>query len=189
MFREKKNTQVLYYSILGLCLSALLLSCGDPIGGPGTSQVFLSVQAKEGEWGVVCDVYDPSLAGNVGWDLASLIVKSIYRDPTGSTQTDFADVILQEQRVTYFRADGNPNVPEPFQISLNGGTVPNGGELELSTPIVRAGAKLKSPLKELAFGGGEGEIYMEALVQYYGKDLAGNSAYGEITIPIWAKDY
>lgn len=179
-----------YYSILGLFFSAALLSCGDPVGGPGTSPVFLTVQAKEGEWGVMCDVYDPAVQGNVTWDIANLVVKSVYRDQSANMeQTVFADVVLNEQRVTYYRADGNPNVPEPFHISLNGGTVPNAGELALKTPIVRANAKLESPLKELAFGGGEGEIYMTAVVQFYGKDLAGNSAYGKIEIPIWAKDY
>ncbi|MCP4403430.1 MAG: hypothetical protein GY801_39750 [bacterium] len=188
MFREKKNTEVLYYSILGLCLSALLLSCGDPIGGQGTSQVFLSVQAAD-IYGVSSDVYDPTISGNVSWDTTDVVVKSIYRDSTGGTQTDFADILLQEQRVTYFRTDGNSDVPAPFMITLPSNLVPNGGELDLEIVIVRSDAKLKSPLKELAFGGGEGEIYMSALVQFYGKDLAGNSAYGEITIPIWAKDY
>ncbi|PIE29756.1 hypothetical protein CSA57_06785 [candidate division KSB3 bacterium] len=122
-------------------------------------------------------------------DSTDVVVKSVYRDPTDSTQTDFADILLTEQRVTYYRSDGNPNVPDPFMITLPNNLVPNGGELNLEIVVVRASAKLKSPLKELAFGGGEGEIYMSAFVQFYGKDLTGRSAYGEITIPIWFSDY
>ena len=55
--------------------------------------------------------------------------------------------------------------------------------------IVRSSAKLLSPLREMAFGGGEGVIYMNALVKFYGKDLAGNAVSDEMTIPIEAKDW
>ena len=185
---SKPSRARIFYSIICFCVCFLLVSCGDPIGGKGTASVFLSPQAAD-PYAVACDVYDSTVTGNVAMDTINVIIKSIYRDPSGTTTSDFADVLLQEQRVTYFRYDGNPNVPEPFVLTLPNNPVPNGGELDLEILIVRADAKLKSPLKELAFGGGDGEILMSAQVEFYGEDLAGNSAYGKIVIPVIAKDY
>ncbi len=188
ILRRKKSRTGFFFGIISVSVCFLLVSCGDPIGGRGKSPVFLSVRADD-SYGVACDVYVSNIPGNVKRDTTKIVVKSIYRDPSKHTTSAFADILLQEQRVTYFRYDGNPNVPEPFVITLPGNLVPNGGELNLEMIVVRADAKLKSPLKELAFGGGEGEIYLSAQVEFYGEDLAGNSAYGKIVIPIWAKDY
>ncbi len=116
-------------------------------------------------------------------------ITSTYKDPTGTTATSFADVLLQEMRVSYFRHDGNPNVPEPFLYFLGNNTVPGGGTLNLEIPVVLAQAKLQSPLMELAFGGGEGEIIMAAQIEFYGEDLMGNAVYTEIVLTIQAADF
>jgi hypothetical protein len=154
----------------------------------GKSPIFLSVEAQD-IYGISCDVYQPGSPGNVQRDQVRVNIKSIYKNQTNPPTTQFADVLLSEQRVTFYRYDGNPNVPEPFMIPLENNLVPNGGELDLEIIVIRASAKLQSPLKELAFGGGEGEIYLSALVEFFGEDLMGNAASGSITIPIWARDF
>ena len=178
-----KSKGIVPYGIFFLLLSTLLLSsCGDPVGGLGKSPIFLSVQPVD-PYGVMCDVYPLSR------DDTNVEIKSIYKDPTNYTGTNFADVLLTEYRVTYFRSDNNPNVPEPFMFTLPNNVVSAGGTLNLGFIIVKSTAKLESPLQELAFGGGEGEIYFSALVEFFGEDLAGNAVSAEIVIPIWASDY
>ena len=187
---KKKQLMICWVVVMGFCINLLLLSCGDSVGGNGKSQVYLSAQASSDAYKVESDVYDSSVSGNVSTDKISVVLKSIYKDPTEATQTNLADILLKSYQVTYFRIDGNSNVPEGFQDSLANNLVPNGSELELPIDIVRSTAKLKSPLEELAFGGGEGIIYMNAMVKFYGEDLAGNAvASDEITIPIEAKDW
>ncbi len=166
-----------------LLMTLLLSSCKEPMGGTGKSPIYLSAR-EDDTYGVSCDVY-PATSG----DTAEIDIFSIYKDPTGSTESTFADVLLTEYRVTYFRADNNPNVPEPFMMPLPNNVVPAGSSLKLEFYIVKQAAKLEPPLKELAFGGGEGEIYLSALVEFFGEDLAGNAVSTEIVIPIWAADY
>lgn len=187
--RANSDKKLIQYGLVCLCTCLFLVSCQDPIGGPGQSPIFLTVQGKE-PWGVFADVYDPTVPGNVTLDTTWVTFQSRYRDDSAfQPTTDFADVLIQEQRVTYFRYDGNPNVPDPFIVTVPSMIVPNGGTLDLEIPIVSADAKLQSPLKELAFGGGEGEIFLSAQVKFYGQDIAGNSVYGEIVVPVWAADY
>ena len=184
MFGVKKYIRrVVQYSILGLCLSAVLTSCGDPVGGVGTSPVFLSVyQTAEEDSAIEADVSELIAVK------ADITVVSTYRDPSGTTATDLANVYLTQQVVTYYRSDGNTDVPDPFETTINY-LVPAGGELEAEIIILRADAKVKSPLEELELGGGEGIIYLNAYVQFYGEDLAGNSISTEVTIPFSAADY
>lgn len=184
----------------GLCYNALrqgmflvvicilLASCSEPIGGDGKSPVFLTVTVSQ-PWGIFSDVYTPGVPGNVALDAKFVDIYSNYKNPSGATATPLADVLLQEMRVSYFRHDGNPSVPEPFIYFLGNSTVPAGASLNLEIPIVLAKAKLESPLKELAFGGGEGEIIMGALVQFYGEDLMGNAVSTEIVLTVHAADY
>lgn len=170
------------------CIALLLTSCGEPIGGSGKSAVFLSVSAPGGtQFSVFADVYNDSLPGGVGSDTADVVIKSIYKNQTDTPTTVFADVIIEEYRVTYFRYDGNTNVPDPFVRPLNI-SVPAGGETSLNFVILRADAKLKSPLKELAFGGGEGQIWFNAVVEFFGEDLAGNAVDAKTVITIMATD-
>ncbi len=176
------------YGIIVLCVCFLLGSCKGPIGGSGKSPVFLTVSVTA-PWGIFSDVYTPGVPGNVIEDNKFVDIKSTYKDPTGTTVTPLADVLLQEVRVNYFRYDGNPNVPDPFLFFLGNNTVPAGGTLNLEVTVVLAKAKLQSPLKELAFGGGEGEIIMAAQIEFYGEDLMGNAVYTEIVLTIQAADF
>ena len=185
---QAQRATLLGLAITVCCLALILTSCGDPIGGTGKSAVFLSVSAPDGsQFSVFADVYDASLPGGVGSDTADVVIQSIYKNQTDPPDTVFADVIIDEYRVTYYRYDGNTNVPEPFVRPLNI-SVPAGEETELNFVILRADAKLKSPLKELAFGGGEGQIWFNAVVEFFGEDLAGNAVDAKTVITITASD-
>lgn len=166
----------------------LLASCSEPIGGDGKSPVFLTVSVSV-PWGIFSDVYQPGFPGNVSEDTKFVDIASNYKDPTGATATPLADVLLNEVRVSYYRYDGNPNVPDPFIYHLGNSVVPAGGSLNLEVVVVRGVAKLQPPLSDLAFGGGEGEIILQALVQFYGEDLAGNAISCEVVLTIDAKDF
>lgn len=179
-------------TLLGLviivCCSALILtSCGDPIGDNGKSPVMLVVGTGD-VWGKQVDVYTPSVSGGVTDEAFEVTIRSIYKNQVDPPTTVFADVLIQEYRVTYYRPDGNTNVPEPFVNPLQA-LVPAAGEATLNILLLRRDAKLQSPLKELAFGGGEGEIHLNAVVEFYGEDLAGNAVATDTVITIWAADY
>jgi len=174
-----------------MALAALMMvvvSCGDPAAGPGKSAVFLVVDGGD-KWGIRSDVYDATKKGYAEDSLFELTVKSEKKDPSGNTDLSvYSDVILEEYRVTYYRVDGNPNVPAPMTIAMHS-RVSVGASTDLRILLVSRSAKLKSPLKELAFGGGEGTILLQAAVTFYGKDLSGNAVTADYTIFIEAGDF
>lgn len=176
-----------------LLLSILVVSCGESVGGNGKSPVFLVVGDPGGTdnlLGIVVDVYTPTVpSGVTDTRFDEFKIESIYRNQTESPTTTFADVIITEYRVTYYRVDGNPNVPDPFMMHISM-RVPAGGTGTIGNlPIMLASAKLKSPLKELALGGGEGEIYFNAVVEFFGEDLMGNAVSCDTVIALLASDY
>ncbi len=174
------------YDLFLLVISLFLVaSCGEPIGDDGKAPVFLYAHSPE-DFAVISDVYTPG--GTPSVDTADVTIKSIYKNQTNSPTTTFATVTIEEYRVHYYRFDGNPNVPEPFtrHLKLN---LEGGGELNLNFIVVRAMAKLQSPLKELAFGGGEGEIWLTAHVEFFGEDLAGNAVFTDVNISVRAADF
>ena len=174
--------------LLLLCFAATMLaSCENSAVGDGKSPVFL-VFGSDDIWGKTVDVYSPGVSGGVTDEVFEATITSIYKNQTDTPTTVFADVLIQEYRVTYYRADGNPNVPEPFVNQLQA-PLPAGGEITLNIMLLRKGAKLKSPLKELAFGGGEGEIHMQAALEFFGEDLAGNAVSTKGVVTVWASDY
>ncbi|MBN2253218.1 MAG: hypothetical protein JW701_05925 [Kosmotogaceae bacterium] len=175
-----------------LLLSLMLVSCGESVGGDGKSPVFLVVGEPGGEniLGVLVDVYTPTVpSGVTDTRYEKFTIESIYKNQMDSPTTVFADVIITEYRVTYYRVDGNPDVPDPFMMHISM-RVPAGstGAVE-NLPIMLASAKLKSPLKELAFGGGEGEIYFNAVVEFFGEDLMGNAVSCKTVIIVLASDF
>jgi len=157
--------------------------CGEPVGGMGKSPVFLLADGGA-KWGTIIDVYNPTVPGKVADDYFDITLKSVYKNPT--LTSTFADVIVQEYRVTYYRTDGG-KVPDPFTISLMF-RVSGGGTATINTMIVQRQAKLKSPLRELAFGGGEGNIEMDAIIEFFGEDLMGNKVSTKFVLDITAAD-
>ena len=160
------------YTVFLLGLMIMLESCQEPAAGMGKSPVYLTTEPQD-VWGLYVDVYNPVLPGGVSDETFWITIASHYKDPTGATASDYATVYIYEYRVTYYRLDGNPNVPEPFMMHLNS-KVEGGSTLELETVVLRSDAKLKSPLKELVFGGGEGYIQLNAVIEFFGEDLMDN---------------
>ncbi len=167
-----------------------VVSCGDPAAGPGKSAVFLVTSPMEGKvWTLFADVYNPAFAGRAGDSAFWITIESIRKDPSGHTVLNvYSDIIFTEYLVKYYRNDGNPNVPSPFAVNLNE-RLSAGGKLHLETIVITRDAKLRTPLKELAFGGGEGTIRLNAVVTFYGKDLAGNAVIAEHTVYLIAGDF
>jgi hypothetical protein len=73
-------------------------------------------------------------------------------------------------------------------VLLPNNTITAGSELDLEIVVVPREAKLKSPLIDLAFGGGEGTIQMEAVVEFFGEDLMGNKVTASIRLLVFAED-
>jgi len=165
-----------------------LTSCGESASGGSKAAVFLTAEGDE-KWGLYADVYDSTVVGTVKDDTFWIKITSTPKDQTGGTTlSSYSDVILEEYRVTYYRVDGNPNVPDPYTIQMQF-PVPKGGTGRIETLVLRREAKLQSPLKELAFGGGEGNIQFNALIDFYGKDLAGNHVSVSYNLPLFVGDY
>lgn len=164
-----------------------LSSCGDPLGGEGNSQVFLTLTTPSGSpVNIVADVFTPGIPGNVTDDFADFTITSVPKNANAITQA--SDVVLNQQNVTYIRADGNPEVPAPFTRFIGGILVPAGGSVDQNLLVLPASAKLKPPLSDLAFGGGDGQIFLTAVVELFGEDLAGNPVSVKGTIGITARD-
>ena len=168
-------------------LMMVVTSCGDPASGSGKSAVFLVASGGQ-KWGIIADVYNAAAPGKATNNYFDITIKSERKDPTKIPLSVYSDVILEEYRIDYFRSDGNPKVPEPLVVPMNS-RVPVDGEAKLNLLVLTRDAKLKSPLKELAFGGGEGSIIMAAVITFYGKDLAGNSLTVTYQLHIEAGDY
>ena len=162
-------------------------SCGDPAAGPGKSAVFLIADGGD-KWGIYSDVYNAALPGKAGDSLFEITIKSERKDPTKISLSVYSDVILKEYRIVYYRVDGNPNVPSPITVAMSS-RVPVDGKTELNLLVLPRDAKLKSPLKELAFGGGEGTIDLSAAITFYGEDLSGNAVSCDYTLFIHAGDF
>ncbi|HWP48701.1 MAG TPA: hypothetical protein VNM22_16210 [Candidatus Limnocylindrales bacterium] len=165
----------------------LLNSCGEPFGGNGNSQVFLTLTVGSGNpVNIVSDVFDPSVPGNVTDDFADFEITSVPKNSRATSPA--SDVILNQQNVTYFRPDGNPEVPAPFTRFIGNILVPAGGTVTQNLLVLPASAKLKPPLSDLAFGGGEGQIFLTAVIELFGEDLAGNPVSVKGTMGITARD-
>lgn len=166
----------------------VVVSCGDPAAGPGKSAVFLVVEPDQ--MGAYVDVYNPKVPGRAAdVILENVKIKSEKKDTSDNTPLSvYSDVILEQYIVTYWRTDGNPKVPAPVTFAMSG-RVPHGGEFTFKDfPILTRDALLQSPLKELAFGGGEGSIHLYALTKFYGHDLAGNAVTTEYNFSLFIQD-
>lgn len=165
-----------------------LNSCGEPYGGSGNSQVFLTIEGTD-IFGITSDVFDPTIPGNVEDDFVEFTITSIPKNSRVIEEPGQpSDVILNQQNVTYIRPDGNPEVPPPFTRFIGNIIVPTGGSTDINILILPATSKLKPPLSDLAFGGGDGEIFLTAVIELFGEDFAGNPISVKGTMSIIAKD-
>lgn len=174
------------YVVFLLLVMSLLVSCGEPVGGSSKSPVYLIVTGGD-QYGLVVDVYTSGVPGNVTDDFFDVTIESKYKGTNPAAQTEFAEVIIYEYRVTYYRVDGNPNVPDPFTLQCMI-RVPPGGQNAVSILVLKRVAKLKSPLKELVFGGGEGRIIFNAVIEFFGEDMLGNHVSTKYVLLLDASD-
>jgi hypothetical protein len=158
-----------------VCVGMMLVSCGGPVGGDSKSPVFLTVEGDTNYGVVPLDVYDLDTSDHVTDDTFWVNIKSHYKGEGGNASiiTDYAMVQIYEYRVTYYRVDGNPRVPDPFTIDCSV-LVPAAGSSRMELLILKREAKLQSPLKDLILGGGEGSIELQTIIEFFGKDLIGN---------------
>lgn len=172
--------------LVGLTIGAG--SCGDPASGGGASAVFLVVEGKD-LYGTRADVYAAGTSSRVADTTVFVKVKAYAKDPSDNTTLSiYSDVMIDEYQVTYYRTDGNPNVPAPVTIPCSV-RVSTTQEASMELIVLTRDAKLQSPLKELAFGGGEGTIMLGAVFKFFGKDLSGNHITADYTLFVIAGDF
>src|SRR5262249_3542350 len=111
-----------------------------------------------------------------GFATISLGLKDIGPAGTTATPTSNNFVTVTRYHVQYRRADGRNapgvDVPYPFDGATTGTVTESEATLEFV--LVRAQAKLESPLANLTGGGGALAISTLADVTFYGKDQTGN---------------
>lgn len=165
------------YVLFVLCLMMLVGSCQEPPYGMGASPVYILVENGYSTDGstlshrLSVDVYNPSAKGYVSDDFFAVQVDARYKNQ--AVTSPFADVIVQQYAVSYYRPDGNPEVPDPYTNQCYF-RIDTPGSYTVFVQLMRREAKLKSPFYDLRFGGGEGSIVMNAVVQFWGEDLMGN---------------
>jgi len=89
------------------------------------------------------------------------------------------DVTITSYRVTFTRADGRNtpgvDVPFPFDGATNFFVPVDGAAAAQTFILVRNQAKLETPLRNLAFGGGALVLSAMAEVEFFGHDGAGRA--------------
>ena len=113
-------------------------------------------------------------------DVGQVTLKIAMKDPGTSdnptSPSPTNQITINRYRVVYTRADGQNtpgvHVPYAFDGAATGTVSANGGSLTFI--LVRAQAKLETPLSELVGGGGSFVISAIADVTFYGRDQAGN---------------
>ena len=172
--------------LVGLTIGAG--SCGDPASGGGASAVFLVVEGDD-LYGTRADVYAAGTSSRVADTTVNVKIKAYGKDPSDNTTLSiYSDVMIEEYQITYYRTDGNPNVPAPVTIPCSV-RVSTTQEATMELIVLTRDSKLQSPLKELAFGGGEGTIMMGAAIKFYGKDLSGNHITADYTLFLMVGDF
>lgn len=135
------------------------------------------------------DVIKESEGGTVYADIANATLSARLLDPDpkiGSSHHN--NIQLTRYVVTYSRSDGKSgqgiDIPYSFEGSLTI-LIEVDSSVDISFIIVRAAAKLESPLVDLSYPRGEeGELKVKARIDFYGHDLGNRKvmATGNLTI-------
>jgi len=134
-------------------------------------------------------VVDPDTGmGTVFDDAASATLKAELLNPNPDINVSLYNSIdVTRYVVSFTRSDGRNtpgvDVPYPFEGYLHT-NIPIGGTASIGFIIVRAVAKLESPLIELHKGLGEMVIEVKAQIDFYGQDMANKNvkATGHLSI-------
>lgn len=153
----------------------------DQFSGTLNSDVITNVQTTVNNQTVLI----PTVFNDSGQVTMSLVLKDPGNPGIPSTASELNAVTFTRYRVSYKRADGRntPGVDVPFPFdSAATFTVPSSGTVTAAFEIVRHTAKEEAPL--LALRGDPNIISTIAVVEFFGKDLAGNDviATGQIGI-------
>lgn len=170
--------------LVGVTCAMATASCGSEMLRTGRSPVFLQIDAIVGGAGdtranpVLADVANNGSAINeVGDATISVIAKDQTTGPTSPSTSALNTVTITRYRVEYSRTDGRntPGVDVPFPID---GAVTRsilaGSSDSVIFDLVRHGAKLEAPLRNLRSLGGLLVINTIARVTFYGHDQNGN---------------
>jgi hypothetical protein len=177
--------------VLGLML-ATAAGCSSTVR-EGRSPVYLTMLTLEAASGAEPDDMSNTLQsdvqteGGVFEDPGRVAVRLQLKDPTSGAISPTNAVTLTRYRVDFSRSDGRntPGVDVPYGFDgAATATVSGNDATSMTFVMVRAQAKLETPLKNLRLGGGAGLISTLAVVTFYGKDQAGNdvSVKGQISV-------
>lgn len=181
---------------LGMLVGLLgAASCGDVVR-QGRGSTYLIVDelagARGGDSSPTFETVmqsDVQTKGGVFEDPGRIRVRLGLKDITGPTEpTSNQAITITRYRVVYRRADGRNTQGVDVPYAFDGGvtfTVSNAQTPSAATfTIVRAQAKLESPLLNLVGVGGAGVISTLADVTFFGRDQTGNdvSVTGTISI-------
>jgi hypothetical protein len=188
-------------AVAGLTLAALGASaCGSSDARQGQTSSYMIINALEGQGvtssGNSSGTFTPVLRsdvvtrGSVFEDNGRVTMAAAMRDagnPTSPSPSDNNRITVTRYRVTFRRSDGRntPGVDVPYDF--DGAvtfTVGPGDDVEIPFSLVRAQAKLESPLMNLRGLGGSVLISTIADVTFFGRDQAGRetSVTGQISV-------
>jgi hypothetical protein len=182
--------------ILALALAATS-ACGQA-NSTGRSPSYLLIDLLQAASGAKPDAFSTTLQadvqtkGGVFEDPGKVLLRVALKDVTSaSAPTTTNSVTVTRYHVTFRRADGlntqGVDVPFGFDGAATGTIDANGGTLVFV--MVRAQAKLESPLVELRGGGGKIVISTLADVTFYGQDQNGNHVVVTGTISVNFADW
>ena len=185
----------------GLALAAIgAAACGTDFQREGQSSSYLVIQVLQGSRceGTMTPVLrsDVITEGGVCEDNGEVTMGAAMRNvanPVGPTENNV--ITVNRYHVAYRRSDGRntPGVDVPFDF--DGAvtfSIRPGETASIPFSLVRAQAKLESPLMALRFGGNGVVISTIADVTFYGRDQAGHetNVTGKISVNFadWADD-
>jgi hypothetical protein len=181
--------------IAALALSLSVSGCSETIR-QGQSPAYLIIDQIEASSGADAEEFSNLLESDVvtngtvfedaGRVTFALALKNIGSpgQPTAPTTNNY--ITVTRYRVAFRRTDGRntPGVDVPYAFEGAGTITVTESGSSMIFALVRAQAKLESPLKSLAGAGGAIIISTIAEVTFFGKDQAGNdvAATGSISV-------
>jgi hypothetical protein len=180
--------------VVAVIVAALAVgSCGKVVR-QGRSPGYLIIDTLSSASGVKPDLFSNTLESDVITNVKvfvegqQVLVPTIFedlgrvrlrlglKDVTSTGPTTNNEITVTQYRVTFRRADGRntPGVDVPYAFDgAVTGTIDDQGSV-LTFILVRAQAKIETPLKALVGMGGSIAIATIADVTFYGRDQAGN---------------
>lgn len=188
--------RILALTVLAAALAGI--SCGHANTASGRSPSLLYIESMTASSGARPDEFanvlqsdvitnikvqvgsEQVLVPTVFEDMGRAVLRMALKDPGApnapTTPTLLNSITVTRYRVVFKRSDGRNtpgvDVPYAFDGGATGTFDSNGGTLAFT--LVRAQAKIESPLKALRGGGGDSLISTIAEITFYGRDQNGN---------------